>query len=122
LRLLLDAHVSGHAIGRGLRDAGHDVLALDEHRELEGLDDPAVLELAALEERILVTFNVRDFPDILQWWAGERRSHAGCVIAVGIAQNEFGLILRLLTREFMARPDQAAWEDLPVFLTRSSPC
>jgi hypothetical protein len=122
LRLLLDAHVSGHAIGRGLRNAGHDVLALDEHRELEGMDDPAVLELAALEERILVTFNVRDFPDILQRWAGERRSHAGCVIVVGIAQNEFGLILRLLTRELMARPDQAAWEDLPVFLTRSSPC
>ena len=41
---------------------------------------------------------------------------------VTIAQNEFGLILRLLTREFMARPDQTAWEDLPVFLTRSSPC
>lgn len=122
MRLLLDAHVSGHAIGRGLGELGHDVLALDEHRELEGLDDPAVLELAALEERILVTFNVRDFPDILQEWAGERRSHAGCAIVVGIAQNEFGLILRLLTRELMARPEQAAWENLPVFLTRSSQC
>jgi hypothetical protein len=122
LRLLLDAHVSGRAIGRGLRESGHDVLALDEHRELEGLDDPAVLELAALEERILVTFNVRDFPDILQQWAGERRSHAGCVIVVGIAQNELGLILRLLTRELTARPDQAAWENQPVFLARSSQC
>lgn len=96
------------------------MLALDEHRELEGLHDPAVLELAALEERVLVTFNVRDFPDILQQWAGERRSHAGCVIVVGIARNEFGLILRLLSRELLARPEQAAWENLPVFLTRSS--
>ena len=122
MRLLLDAHVSGHAIGRGLREFGHDVLALDEHRELEGLDDPAVLELAALEERILVTFNVRDFPDILQQWAGEQRSHSGCAIVVGIPQNEFGLILRLLTHALRARPDQAAWENLPVFLTRRSAC
>jgi nucleoside-diphosphate-sugar epimerase len=50
LRLLLDAHVSGRAIGRELRDMGHDVLALDEHRELEGLDDPVVLDLAATKK------------------------------------------------------------------------
>jgi predicted nuclease of predicted toxin-antitoxin system len=119
LRLLLDAHVSGRAIGRELRDMGHDVLALDEHRELEGLDDPVVLDLAAQEERILVTFNVRDFPDILRAWAGEGRSHAGCIIVVGMAQNEFGPVLRLLANEFVARPDQSEWQDLAVFLSRA---
>ena len=98
---------------------GHDVVALDEHRELEGLDDPVVLDLAAQEERILVTFNVRDFPDILRAWAGEVRSHAGCIIVVGMAQNEFGPVLRLLANEFVARPDQSEWQDLAVFLSRA---
>ena len=117
--MLLDAHVSGRAIGRALREAGHDVLALDEHRELEGLDDDVVLDLAGQEERVLLTFNVRDFPDILRQRAEESRSHAGCIIVVGIGQNEFGVVLRLLTKELGARPDQSDWQDLALFLARS---
>jgi nucleoside-diphosphate-sugar epimerase len=120
LRLLLDAHVSGRVIGRELREAGHDVLALDEHRELEGLDDPVVLDHAAQEGRVLVTFNIRDFPDILREWAGEGRSHAGCIMAVGVAQDEFGAVLRLLTKELAARPDQSGWQSQALFLARSS--
>jgi predicted nuclease of predicted toxin-antitoxin system len=120
LRLLLDAHVSGHTIGRRLRDAGHDVFALDEHRELERLDDQLVLELAAQEERILVTFDVRDFSGILQDWAIGGRSHAGCILVVGVAQNEFGVILRLLTDAFTAKAEQVEWRDLSIFLGRGS--
>jgi nucleoside-diphosphate-sugar epimerase len=119
LRLLLDAHISGRVIGRRLREAGHDVLALDEHRALESLDDPLVLELAAQEERILVTFNARDFAEILQRWAVDGRSHAGCIIVVGVAQDEFGLMLRLADA-FAARPDQSIWRDLPIFIARGS--
>jgi hypothetical protein len=48
-------------------------LALDEHRNLEGLDDPEVLELATQEGRVLLTHNVKDFPDILRDWADEGR-------------------------------------------------
>ena len=120
MRLLLDAHVSGHTIGRRLREAGHDVLALDEHRELERLDDQLVLTLAALEERILVTFDVRDFSGILQQWAVDGRSHAGCILVVGVAHNEFGVILRLLTDAFAARAEQVEWRDLSIFLGRGS--
>jgi predicted nuclease of predicted toxin-antitoxin system len=120
LRLLLDAHISGRVIGRRLREAGHDVLALDEHRALERLDDPLVLDLAAQEERILVTFNARDFADILQRWAVDERSHAGCIMVVGVAQDEFGMILGLLADAFAARPDQSAWRDLSIFVARGS--
>ena len=120
MRLLLDAHVSGHTIGRRLREAGHDVLALDEHRELERLDDQLVLALAALGERILVTFDVRDFSGILQQWAVDGRSHAGCILVVGVAQNEFGVILRFLAEAFAARPDQSVWRDLSIFVARGS--
>jgi hypothetical protein len=103
-------------IGRRLRETGHDVLALDEHRALEGLDDPLVLELAAQEDRILVTFNARDFAEILQRWAVDGRSHAGCIMVVGVVQDEFGLILRLLADAFAARSDQSVWRDLSIFL------
>jgi predicted nuclease of predicted toxin-antitoxin system len=121
LRLLLDAHLSGRVIGKALRNAGHDILTIDEHRGLDALEDALVLQLAAQEQRILVTSNVRDFPDLLQQWAGERRSHAGCIILVGCAQNEFGVILRLLTKIIAAKPDQSEWQDLAMFLGPSSP-
>jgi hypothetical protein len=111
MRLLLDAHLSGRAVGRHLRDHGHDVLALDEGREFEGLDDPNVLELAAHEGRILVTHNVRDFPDILREWADEGREHAGCVIIVGVRLSQFGLLIRCIEAALACVPDQQQWID-----------
>jgi hypothetical protein len=79
-----------------------------------------VLELAAQEERILVTFNARDFAEILQRWAVDGRSHAGCIMVVGVAQDEFGLMLRLLADAFAARPDQSIWRALSIFVARGS--
>jgi CheY-like chemotaxis protein len=49
------------------------VLALDEHPDLRALSDQEVLALAASEGRILVTFNVKDFPELLRDWAGTDR-------------------------------------------------
>lgn len=122
MRLLLDAHLSGRVVGRWLGEVGHDVLALDQHRELEGLDDEAVLELAARERRILLTDNVRDFPEILRDWAEEGRHHAGCIIIVGIRLHEFGELIRA-TRSVLgldeASADQGSWIDRAVFVSRA---
>ena len=63
MRLLLDAHVSGPRVGGPLAERGHDVRALDQEPELEGLEDEDVLALATEDERILVTHNVADFPE-----------------------------------------------------------
>ena len=82
MRLFLDAHVSGRAIAGALRQRGHDVHAADEERGLDGWDDEALLALAASERRIMVTFNVRDFPRILGEWAGGGKHHAGCLLVV----------------------------------------
>jgi predicted nuclease of predicted toxin-antitoxin system len=116
VRLLLDANLSGRRIGKPLREDGHDVLALSERADLEGLADPAVLELAAADERILVTRNSRDFAPLLVEWAVGGRSHAGCVLIWTLRHDEFGQILQGVRRLVAERPEQAAWRDVAVAL------
>lgn len=118
MRLLLDAHVSGPRVGRRLEERGHDVRALDQEPELEGLIDQEVLALATEDRRILVTHNVVDFPDILRDWAGAGRSHGGVILVYGIAQNEFALLVRGIARLLEERPDRAEWIDHPAVLDR----
>ena len=118
MRLLLDAHVSGPNVGRRLEQNGHDVRALDQEPELEGLDDDQVLALAATEQRILVTHNVADFPRILRDWAAAQRAHAGVILVYGIDHGEFALIARGIERWLELRPAQADWSDFPAILDR----
>lgn len=121
MRLFLDAHISGPRIARALRKAGDDVRAADEERELDGLTDEELLSIAASEERIFVTFDVKDFPVIARRWAEAGRAHAGCAIVVGIDHGEFGAILETIASELSARPRQADWTALTLFLARISP-
>lgn len=39
MRLILDAHVSGPVVGEALEREGHDVFAVDQRLDLEGLSD-----------------------------------------------------------------------------------
>jgi hypothetical protein len=110
VRLFLDAHVSARRIATALREQ-HDVRAADEERELDGWDDERLLALATEERRIMVTFNVADFARITTEWAAAARSHAGCLLIVGIDYAEFGLILRVVEHVVSTRPDQDAWID-----------
>jgi len=118
VRLLLDAHLSGKVIGRHLRRGGHDVFALDERHDLEGIDDPEVLALATSENRILVTHNVKDFPDILRDWAEEGRPHGGCIVVVGIELDQFALLIRAIEVALETGPMQEAWVNRWVFVGR----
>jgi uncharacterized protein DUF5615 len=118
VRLLLDAHVSGPRVGQRLQEGGHDVRALDQEPALEGLADDDVLALASEEQRILVTHNVRDFPDILREWAAAQRAHAGAILVYGIDHSEFELIGRGIERWFELYPRSASWMDLAVILDR----
>jgi hypothetical protein len=119
LRLFLDAHVCARRVARALRDSGHDVRAADEERAIDGWGDDRLLTLAAEENRVMVTFNARDFARIAQEWAGEGRHHAGCAILVGIDHGEFGVILTRLAEELAARPDPSAWHDYTAFVGRN---
>jgi hypothetical protein len=120
VRLLLDAHISGPRIAAGLRERGHDVLAADEERRLDGWPDEELLALASEEERTMVAFDVKDFPGIARRWAEAGRVHAGLAIVVGIDHGEFGTILRTLERLFDERSGNADWRDYTCFVSRSN--
>lgn len=118
MRLFLDAHVSASRVAAALRADGHDVRAADEERELDGSSDERLLELATAEDRIMVTFDVADFPDLARRWADEGRRHGGLAIVVGVDHGEFGLVTRILASALKARPRQRDWHDLTAFLDR----
>lgn len=80
MRLILDANLSPKRIGSVLGQAGHDVLSLSSDPVLGALDDAQVLELAAQQDRILVTRNSRDFAPLLREWSEAGRHHAGCIL------------------------------------------
>lgn len=120
MRLFLDAHVSGRRIAGPLRERGHDVRAADEERSLDGVEDERLLAIAAAEGRVMVTFDVADFPGIARQWAEAGRAHAGCAILVGIDHGEFGAILRTLDQVFERYPNDADWKRLTRFVSRSS--
>lgn len=118
MRVLLDAHVSGRRIGAALREREHDVLAVDEQRDLDGAPDEELLELASAQRRILVTFDVADFPRICREWLETGRSHHGCAVVVGIRHGEFGAIVRALEGTFEQRPNPLEWRDYQAFVCR----
>jgi hypothetical protein len=107
-------------VAEKLRTLGHDVLALDERRDLEGIDDGEVLKLAAEEQRIVVTFNVRDFAPLLWQWAEDGKAHAGCILIAGIAQHQFGLVLDRVSEALRAWPSQQMWADRALVVSRTT--
>lgn len=117
MRLFLDAHISARRVARALRKQGHDVRAADEERDLDGMSDEDLLVLATAEARILVTFDVADFPSIVRRWAEAGRTHSGCAIVVGI-DRQLGTIIRVIERTLAARPDPEGWRSHTVFVAR----
>lgn len=117
MRVLLDAHVSGRRIGRALRGAGHDVLALDGDEALSRLPDGEVLALATRDHRIVVTQNVSDFVRLAREAAEARRAHTGLILLTDPRAGP-GAILRRLEEAFAACPEQDEWIDRVEFLGR----
>jgi nucleoside-diphosphate-sugar epimerase len=121
VRLFLDAHLSGRVIAEALRERGHDVRAADEERSLDGWDDERLLALATDEDRIMVTFNVRDFPRIVSEWAAAGRHHAGCLMILRLDHREFGEVLRVIDAALITRSDLEEWRDYTAWVSRSRP-
>lgn len=121
MRILLDAHVSGRAIGRALENDGHDVRAVDSEVELEGASDDELFELAASENRVLITFNVGDFRRIADRWHEEERSHSGLILVSRSVRHEhFGVVVRGMRLLFEPFPNQADWTNRSEWLPRAT--
>jgi predicted nuclease of predicted toxin-antitoxin system len=114
LRLLLDANLSSKRIGDPLRDSGHEVRAIADESELDGLDDESVLELAAEEDRILVTRNSRDFAPICRSWAEAGRDHAGVVLVWTLSHRQYGEIISGIEHWIEQMPDASSWRGIVV--------
>jgi predicted nuclease of predicted toxin-antitoxin system len=110
--MLIDANLSPRGIASRLRAAGHDVLALAEDAALEGLDDPEVLELAASQNRVLVTRNSRDFAPLARKWAEAQRSHAGIILIWTLDHSQFKRIVEGIESHLQQRPRQKDWRDI----------
>ncbi len=112
MRLLLDANLSPRGIASKLRESGHDVLALAEDATFEGLPDPQVLELAASQQRILITRNSRDFAPLARQWAQDGRSHAGIILIWTLDHSQFAEIITGVEQQLQQRPSQEHWRDV----------
>jgi predicted nuclease of predicted toxin-antitoxin system len=113
LKLLLDEQLS-HKIAAGLRAGGHDAVTVAELGGA-GASDPAVLEMALAEGRVLVTNNARRFVSLVRRWAAGGLDHAGLLLTSddGMPRNKssIGLFVRTLAAIAEDNPGQRALEN-----------
>jgi hypothetical protein len=107
VKLLLDEHFSPD-IAESLRRRGHDVMTVAERRDLRSRPDITILIAAAMEGRVVVTENVRDFAPLGSRRLPSRRPHWGIVLVPGRAfpgsRAGFGPIIRALDALLAAHP------------------
>jgi hypothetical protein len=92
------------------------VLSLAADPALGALDDPQVLDLAARQNRMLVTRNSRYFAPLLRNWSEEGRHHAGCLLIWTLSHHVFRAIINGITRPLHEYPDPEQWHHLAVAL------
>ena len=111
MRFLLDEHISPLVTAR-LRALGHDAVAVAERDGLRGGSDDRIREAAVAEDRVLVTYDVRDFGSMGSRMAAASEPHPGIVL---VSSRRFPRRLTTLavwpTRStpWRARPAQAVW-------------
>jgi len=101
-------------VGDPLRERGHNVRALAAEPDLEGLDDEPVLELAAQDERILVTRNSRDFAPLTRRWSEAGREHAGVILIWSFTHRQFNEIVHGVDHWLGQYPNPRDWRGLVV--------
>src|ERR1700727_500728 len=79
MRALVDEQLSAE-IARELRSRGHDVEAVTERPELVGAPDEQLMEQAMLENRAVITNNLRHFRPIAAQRLAQGKQHAGLIL------------------------------------------
>ena len=67
------------AVAAALRQSGYDAVAVKERAELQGLADPKLLRAATLDERAVVTENIKDFAALHKTSLSAGQPHGGLV-------------------------------------------
>ena len=96
MRALLDEQLSPR-IAELLRDRGHDVQAVVERRDLTGRNDRVILDIAAAEERTVITNNVKDFRPLAAERLARGESHAGLILLPSTRTRTPGAVEMLAT-------------------------
>lgn len=110
MKLILDEHYANE-VAAGLRAGGFDVVAVAE-RGLLGIEDEALLALAASERRALLTNNVRHLIPIASSWVASGREHCGlvCTSDSSMPRNKHttGVYIETLRAFMSANPNERA--------------
>ena len=118
MRFLLDEHLSPR-VAAGLRDLGHDAVAVAERADLAGSSDDAILRFATDDVRVLVSRDVRDVATLAARRGAVGIGHAGIVL---LSPRRFaprldgtGHLVDALNRLAVAAPgglaDRVVWLD-----------
>lgn len=111
MRLLLDEHFSPE-IAEQLRDRGHDVVAVAEHRAMRSLADEVHFAASPEQRRAIVTENVGDFRPLLAHAARTGTSNYGLVCVsprrFPRSRNTIGRLIAALDALLRANPDDDA--------------
>lgn len=78
-----------------LRQQGWDVLTAHE-AQMVGASDEEHLAFATQQERILLTFNARDFKQLAETWASQGREHSGIILCPAMPKSAYGRLVHRL--------------------------
>lgn len=99
MKLLLD-EMYPPRLADELRKRGHDVVAVAERPHLRATEDDALLMAATAEERVLVSENVVDFPEIAAALAADEQPQCGVILVPARTfprtERGLGLLVRSL--------------------------
>ena len=91
LRLYFDRHIKKQ-LAVDLRQRGFDVLTTEEATR-DTASDEDQLTFAAKQNRVVLTFNIRDFAPLHEQWTAAARPHAGIIVSQQLGSRKYGVLL-----------------------------
>jgi predicted nuclease of predicted toxin-antitoxin system len=96
VRLYFDRHIMNR-LAVDLRGRGFDVLTTQEAGK-DTASDEEQLAFATVENRAILTFNIRDFGPLHEQWQEAGRPHAGIIVSQQLGSRQYGLLLQRMLR------------------------
>lgn len=120
MRLILHENLA-LAVKRGLERVGIDVIAVADWQDgrIRSAEDDEILISAAIEQRVLVTFDLKTLRPLVRTWSAGGHHHAGIIFIDDgtFRQDDVGGVVRAL-RTLVAEHGDEDWKDRVEFLRR----